>query len=388
MWSKYCDLNHSVCNINSDGYVYKHGRLIGYPSWFIIEEYDKRHIECRVIEVGLDANAKEECTRRTLVPDIILSPYIDRWETKPPTITIDGEFVSTVYTALKDLMESGVGTKDAIDHSLGRCIIKSSEPPCKQVDGNKKIFSLPSTKRFLFAHSERRYTPNVFKPLARGDRIQKKDDIHRTSSSLWPVGIAYKRKTIYTERLQAFGPWGSHTKERRYTPNVFKPLARGDRIQKKDDIHRTSSSLWPVGIAYKRKTIYTERLQAFGPWGSHTKERRYTPNVFKPLARGDRIQKKDDIHRTSSSLWPVGIAYKRKTIYTERLQAFGPWGSHTKERRYTPNVFKPLARGDRIQKNIVPGDILALPYSVTFPPNGCPNKIEKLERQTVLKPNI
>ncbi|XP_042145963.1 uncharacterized protein LOC115331324 isoform X2 [Ixodes scapularis] len=80
----------------------------------------------------------------------------------------------------------------------------------------------------------------------------KKDDIHRTSSSLWPVGIAYKRKTIYTERLQAFGPWGSHTKERRYTPNVFKPLARGDRIQKKDDIHRTSSSLWPVGIAYKR----------------------------------------------------------------------------------------------------------------------------------------
>ncbi|XP_042145964.1 uncharacterized protein LOC115331324 isoform X3 [Ixodes scapularis] len=41
----------------------------------------------------------------------------------------------------------------------------------------------------------------------------KKDDIHRTSSSLWPVGIAYKRKTIYTERLQAFGPWGSHTKE-------------------------------------------------------------------------------------------------------------------------------------------------------------------------------
>lgn len=122
MWSKYCDLNHSVCNINSDGYVYKHGRLIGYPSWFIIEEYDKRHIECRVIEVGLDANAKEECTRRTLVPDIILSPYIDRWETKPPTITIDGEFVSTVYTALKDLMESGVGTKDAIDHSLGSMI--------------------------------------------------------------------------------------------------------------------------------------------------------------------------------------------------------------------------------------------------------------------------
>lgn len=121
MWTQYSNMHHSLCNITADGYVYKHGRLIGYPSWFVTEEYDKRHIECRVVDTsGLLKSDLEDSMRRMLAPDVILSPYIDRWEQKPPVVAVDGEFVSRIYSDLRELRNSAafVGFEDAFEQSL------------------------------------------------------------------------------------------------------------------------------------------------------------------------------------------------------------------------------------------------------------------------------